>query len=176
MGRRSSVRDLPDSLRKELDRLIREGHTLNAITDHMKQLDPAQAPSRSAVGRYRQQAERQMERYRQAQETAKTWVDKLTNDPRGDVGRLLPQMLHGIAFSALSNMDPEGGAKPNEIATMAKAIKETSLAEKIRLDLEKRIREQLQEENKKKLDSLSSVRGGLDPGTLDEVRSILGIG
>jgi hypothetical protein len=78
-----------------------------------------------------------MEKYRQAQEVAKVWVDKLETEPSGDVARLLPEMLRAVAFQTLSTMgeatDPVGS---QDLMFLAKALKDVSSASRINVDTE----------------------------------------
>lgn len=143
MGRQSTIKQLPDAVREEVDRMVRDdGWTIDEITDRIQELGGD--ASRSAVGRYVKSAREQMEKYREAQAIAQTWVKKLEEEPSGDVGQLLIQMMHTVSFSTLSTMgDDEDGATPKDIHLLARAIKDIAGAEKINLDRELRTRREV---------------------------------
>ncbi|CAG0909845.1 unnamed protein product, partial [Darwinula stevensoni] len=69
MGRKSTVAVLPEEVVTQINRLIRDGCTIDEI---LRALAPLGAEvSRSAMGRYVKSARESMEKYRQAQEVAK---------------------------------------------------------------------------------------------------------
>lgn len=140
MGRKSTVAVLPEEIVAEVNRLIREGCTIDEI---LRALQPLGASvSRSALGRYVKSARESMEKYRQGQEVAKVWLDKLESEPNGDVARLLPEMLRAVAFQTLSTMgesnEPVGS---QELMFLAKALKDLSGANKLNVDIELKMRE-----------------------------------
>jgi hypothetical protein len=89
MGRRSTVSRFPEPIVTQVNQLIRDGHTIDEIVATLQGMGAD--VSRSAMGRYVKSARESMEKYRQAQEVAKVWVDKLETEPSGDVARLLPR-------------------------------------------------------------------------------------
>ncbi|TAN12948.1 MAG: DUF3486 family protein [Burkholderiaceae bacterium] len=145
MGRRSTVAALPKELLERCHALIREGYTIEEILGALQGMGAE--VSRSAVGRYVKSARETFEKYRQAQEVAKVWVDKLEAEPAGDVGRLLPEMLRTVAFQTLTSMgEGEADAKPADIMLLARAIKDVAGATKTNIDVElqlRRVREQI---------------------------------
>lgn len=134
MARRSSITRLDPRLRQAVDGLIREGrYTLDDILEHLAGLNGGEAPvSRSALGRYAQRATEQMQRYREAQQVAKVWVDKLGAEPDGDVARLLPELLRSVAFQTLGSLsDRDESADAQEVMFLAKAMKDLASADKL---------------------------------------------
>jgi len=140
MGRKSTVAFLDAGIVDEVNRLVRGGKTIDDILNALRELGAE--VSRSAVGRYVQSARESMEKYKQAQEVAKVWVDKLETEPQGDVARLLPEMLRAVAFSTISQLgESEEGANSQELMFLAKALKDLSGATKGNLDIELKLRE-----------------------------------
>lgn len=174
MPRKSSITRLDPAIRAEVDKLVRDGgHTIDEIVSHLRTLGGD--ASRSAVGRYVKRAEEQFARYREAQEVAKTWIGKLEEDPQGDVGRLLAEMLRTVAFSTLGAMDDKDGSKPMEIMLLAKAIKDLASADKTSVDRELRVR---REAATKAADTAvkAARKNGLSKEAADDIRrEILGI-
>lgn len=176
MARQSSIRRLDPRIRTVLDRLVREDRaTIDEITTHLEQLLGDDAPSRSAVGRYVKNAKEQMEQFRQAQEIAKVWVGKLEEDPQGDVGRLLSEMLRTLAFQQLANMGGEAEINTKELAMLAGAIRDLANADKTATDRALRVRKEIATEAANKAAAVARKRG-LDAGTVQELRrELLGI-
>lgn len=148
MGRKGKVELLHPRLREAVDEAVRRGVTIAQILTLLNELAPsvdpdADLPSESAVGRYKQKAEAQMRTYREAQQIAGVWVEKLGQDPGGDVGRLIAQMLRTVAFQALADMGSAEApaAAPMDIMLLAKAIKDLAGADKISVEREMRVRQ-----------------------------------
>ena len=171
MGQTSAIRRLDPRIRESVDSAIREGRaTIDQIVSLIQQ--HGVEVSRSAVGRYKQKAESQMERYREAQEVAKVWIGKLQAEPEGGVGRLLAEMLRTAAFQTLGDMEAAG---PQEIMLLAKAIKDLASADKLTTE---RILKARQDAAKAAADAATVVAKakGLSADTVAELRGeILGV-
>lgn len=188
MAKRSKVEALPAPVKAAVDELLKTGRfTLDDIIRHIRQLGdahqvPAAAlPSRSAVGRYAKRFEATAARLREAREVAKTWVEKLGEDPEGNVGRLLMEMLRTVAFQQLMDLNEgDEAAAPKDIMMLARGIKDLEGASYQSMQRELRIRKDVVAEMAKKLDGLEGDakkgKRALDPDTLKAVREIYGIG
>lgn len=176
MPRRSRVEQLDPRIREQVDRLVRAGRTIDEITGHLEQLAGEAAPSRSSVGRYVRNTREQMARYREAQELAKVWVGRIEEEPEGDVGRLLSEMLRTVAFQQLAASGDEGAElNTKEVAMLAGAIRDLSNADKTRADMALRIRKEVAKEA---ADAAARVatKGGLSGEAVQEIRrEILGV-
>ncbi|MEX2524484.1 MAG: phage protein Gp27 family protein [Gammaproteobacteria bacterium] len=152
MPKASSVTQLDPAIREAVNRAIREERaTIDQIVALIE--DMGGEASRSAVGRYKKNAEEQMEIYREAQEVAKVWIGKLEEDPESDIGRLLSDLLRTVAYQTMGTMKG-GKAKPAEVMYLAKALKEVASADKISTERELKIR---QEVAKKAADKAETV-------------------
>lgn len=141
MGRKSSIyHDLPADVLEQFHALVREGrHTVDDIRQSLESMGYPR--SRSAVGRAVQSANKTLQKYRLAQETAKVWLDRMEAEPEGDVGRLLPQMLAALAHQTLDTLgESDDATAPKELAMLARAIKDLSGADKARIDIERVLR------------------------------------
>lgn len=157
MGRKSSIAKLDPAVREAVDRAVREGRLTNAEIVAMIDSHGAQV-SESAVTRYVRSAREQMGRFRQAQEIAKVWVGKLEDDPQGDVGRLLTEMLRTVAFQTIGQMgDSEEAAGPADIMFLAKALKELVSADKIAVDKDLRVRKEFAKALEQKVDEQAAA-------------------
>lgn len=180
MGRRSTVAKLDKQLVEACNTLIRDGYTIDQILAQLKSLGAD--VSRSAVGRYVKSARESMEKYRQAQEVAKVWVDKLEAEPSGDVGRLLPEMLRVLAFQTLTQMgESEQAAGPMDVMLLAKALKDMAGTTKQNIDTELQLRK-LRVEMQAKADAAANAvagemrQAGLSDETIAAIRQrILGV-
>lgn len=180
MGRRSTVAALPRELVEACNGLIRDGHTIEEILAALQGMG-AQV-SRSAVGRYVKSARESMEKYRQAQEVAKVWVDKLEAEPSGDVGRLLPEMLRVVAFQTLTTMgESEQHVGAMDVMLLAKALKDIAGTQKVSIDTELQLR-RVREATQAKADAAARAaaqemqQAGVSEATIAAIRQrILGV-
>ncbi|CAM5787483.1 phage protein Gp27 family protein [Ottowia pentelensis] len=180
MGRRSTVAALPRELVEACNGLIRDGHTIEEILAALQGMG-AQV-SRSAVGRYVKSARESMEKYRQAQEVAKVWVDKLEAEPSGDVGRLLPEMLRVVAFQTLTTMgESEEHVGAMDVMLLAKALKDIAGTQKVSIDTELQLR-RVREQTQAKADAAARAaaqemqQAGVSEATIAAIRQrILGV-
>lgn len=144
MPARSRITRLPTEVRDQVHRLIRAGHTIDDIVGHLETL--GEEVSRSSVGRYKQKYESAFQRYREAQEVAAVWVAKLGEDPEGDVGRLVAEMIKTVAFQTLAELgdrgDKEAKATPEDIMLLARSIRDLETAGKLSADRELRVRKE----------------------------------
>lgn len=131
MARRSSIDQLPHEIRDVCLRLIRDGRTIHEITTALNELDAD--VSKSAVGRYVKSTRELMQRHLAAQDIAGRLIAQLGENPQGDVGALLAEMLKTIAFQLMADMGTDGGeldpeaaaelrAKPMDIMLLAKGL------------------------------------------------------
>ena len=130
--KKSSITLLDPRVRDAVDAAIREGR---ATTDELVLLikSHGQKASRSAVGRYMKNATDQMRTYREAQEVAKVWIGKINDEPEGDMGRLVAEMLRTVAYQTVGAMNdeknPKSNAKPMDVMLLAKALDHLSASE-----------------------------------------------
>lgn len=171
MGRKSSISQLDEAIRLEVDRAIREGRATIADIVALIRTMGGDA-SASAVGRYKQRAEEQLKKYREAQEIAKVWIGKLQTDPEGDVGRLLAEMLRTTAFQTIGDLDE---ADPQSLMFLAKALKDLASTDKLTADRILLVRREAAKEAAEKVSAVGKAKG-LTKDTVDELRrEILGL-
>lgn len=124
MGRTSSLRRLPVEVQQLVDQLIRQGHTIIEITEHLKSLD--EDVSKSAVGRYVKDAREKMHEYRAAQELASQWTAMANEQPRGDVSTMVTEMLRLVALRVTQQIQPDENGiikiKPMDMMLLSKAV------------------------------------------------------
>lgn len=177
MGRRSRFDVMPKVLLDEVNRLVREGRTIGDIREHLAEL--GEPVSNGAVGRYVKNARDQMRRYRDAQEVAGQWVTQLGENPHGDVGMLLAEMLKVTAFQTLSALGGEDDdalpTKPMDIMLLAKAIKDLESTAKQSIDRRERIEKAVLERQAAKAEKVAR-KAGMSKEAWESIRAeFLGI-
>mgnify|MGYP000802489657 CR=1 FL=1 len=75
MPRTSKVRRLPPELREQLHAMLDAGHTLEEITAHLKALGAD--VSRSGLGRYKQQVDKEAARLRESRAMAEAVMERM---------------------------------------------------------------------------------------------------
>jgi hypothetical protein len=179
MAPRSRI-ELDPRIKARADELIRDGKTVNEILEALNAIGAN--VSHSSVGRYRKKNYSVMERVSEAREVASVWVDKFGSEPDGDIGQLLPMLLHALAFAQINTMsdappDLSGkeGPSPRHVALMAGAIKDIASAQKITADRILKVRKETAEKAADEVDKVAKSRG-LSPDAVAEIRSkILGV-
>lgn len=173
--RKSSIDLLDPRIQTEVNSAIKDGRaTIDEIVAMIQAMGGD--ASRSAVGRYVRSQNVQLAKYREAQEIAKVWVDKIGSEPDGDVGRLLIEMLRVISFKTLSETDQ---VDPMGLMMLGNAIKSIAQADKIVVDREAVVRKLVAAQVAKVAEEVTktSRQAGMSAETIDLIRSrILGIG
>lgn len=135
-SRPSSITQLDPQVKEAVDAAVREGRaSIDQIVELIKSLGGE--ASRSAVGRYVKTANERMEEYRQAQQMAAVWMDKIGKEPEGDVGRMLLEMLRMLAFKSIGETE---SASPEDLMFLSNAIKGFAQTDKLVVDKEINIR------------------------------------
>lgn len=135
-SRPSSITQLDPKIKEAVDTAVREGRTsIDQLVELINSLGGE--ASRSAVGRYVKTANERMEEYRQAQQMASVWMDKIGAEPKGDVSRMLLEMLRMLAFKSLSETE---SASPEDLMFLSNAIKGFAQTDKLVIDKEFAIR------------------------------------
>lgn len=135
MGRRSSITQLDPRIKGAVDAAIRDGRaSIDEIVDLVdrmgEELGTGDTASRSAVGRYRQTAERELEMFRAAQEVSSVWTKEIGESPESDSARLANQVLSAVALNTARSLVSSGEAVPaGEVMFLAKALDHLAKAE-----------------------------------------------
>ena len=146
MARKSSIKRLPKAVREAVDKAIRDGGMTIAQIVELIESHGEQA-SHSAVGRYKLNADKQMQRYSDMKEISKTWVGHIQEDPDSDVGRLLSEMLKTVAFQTLGQFEEsEESANAQELMFIGKAIQSIASADKTAAERALKIRREFAKE------------------------------
>jgi len=176
---RSSINRLPDEVRSHIERRLRENQfTLDElITDLRAQFPNKSTPSRSALGRYRQNFDSMVAKMRDQETMSRLLVSELGENPDDRAGALMVQALTTLVNQAVFDaQDKDLGVA--DIGKLARAAKDAILARsaslKERLAIESAAREKLLAEQKEKLAAMP-VAGGVTEETKQAIRAALGI-
>lgn len=179
MARKSSVDKLPADVRSHIERALRENRlTLDELIADLQETFPAaEKPSRSALGRYRQQFDVMVERMREQETMSRLLVSELGENPDDRAGALMVQSLSVLVNSSLAEAQDQELAI-DDIRKLARATKDAiqarSASLKERQAIEAAAREKLLAEQKEKLAAMP-VKGGVTEETKLAIREALGI-
>lgn len=172
--RKSSIRSLPDDLRKEVDRLLREDRfTLVQVTEHLRALGAD--VSKSAVHRYSQSFEEVAHEMRLVREMSAALGKELDEVADGDATRLLVESLQALILRSRMELAKGEELDPEAVMLLAKALKDLGAAMKTSVDVEFKIRDRVAREAAKVAASTAKEKG-LSADTVDLIKErILGI-
>ncbi len=179
MPRKSIIKGLPSSFRRELDRLILEEKlSIDELREFIAACDGVdKVPVRSSVGEYakqvRDEARETALALKQSRELARGIAQELGPESvEGDQGRLLVEMLRTFFFRFLDAQvkNPTAVFDSAEFGRMAKALRDTSQAMRLEQDFDKRIRDEARKETESKMEkALNHVAGGTEPLSPKEI-------
>ena len=179
--RKSSIKLQSKDIQTAIDTAIREGRTtLDGIVFMVQQMGGE--ASRSSIGRYRKNVTQKFEDFQFAQETAKVWATKFNEEPDGDVGTLVGQMLRAVSMQAVAAMndekDEKGDAKPvkpMDIMLIAKALDHLAKTDSTQMALRQKIKAEVLLDAAKSLRA-SGERNGVSKDTIAQIeRDVLGM-
>lgn len=181
MAGKSSIERLPPPVRERLQKHLRENClTLDEIIADMRSAFPAEdAPSRSAVGRYKQSFEEAVAQQREVENMAQLWVRELKDAPQGKTGRLVAELLRTLAARAAMDATGKGEINIKELSGLARAFNAIEAGGKRdsenRALMREEIRMELLAEQAKVIDTVSK-KAGLSAETADTLRrQLLGL-
>ncbi|MGB3208669.1 MAG: DUF3486 family protein [Crinalium sp.] len=169
MPRRSSVNQLPEEFKSELDqRLIStEFSNYQGLADWL--LEQGFSISRSAIHRYGQEFEKQLSTIKTVTEQAKAIVETVGDD-ENNLADALTRLAQQKAFQALVDLDLYSEASEKltikDLGQMVAALNKSSISLK---KYQTEVKEKL-EAKFKDLDAEGGKGGKLDPETLRRVR------
>ncbi|AZD92038.1 Phage terminase, small subunit [Pseudomonas chlororaphis subsp. aureofaciens] len=158
-----------------IQKLLREDRmTLDdMLADIQSRFPNEKAPSRSALGRFKQGFDLLTEKTRQHREQAEAFVGAFGEDASDKTGALLVEAISTLAYQAAMGAHEKDDVTTKEVAELARAAKNTmqarTLSIKERQAIEKAAQERLIREQQGKLDDLGKS-GALTPDTLQRIR------
>ncbi len=177
----SSIKKLPDDQRKFVEKLLREDRlTLNEMLDEIRAEFPAATiPSRSALGRAKQNFSAEAKRMRDIQAAAEVLGGEFGEDVDDKAGALLTQAITTLTTDIVLNELKNDGLDPlkpkigiDDVGALARAsravIATRGMTLKQRQEIERIAREKLIAEQREKLEELGKS-GEVDRTVLNKV-------
>lgn len=164
MPKVSSIEQLPPDILQQLQALLRDPrvtqldatHKINKILSEQGE-EPV---SKSAVNRYSMKMDKIGAKLTQSRQIAEMWIGKLGNEPSGQVGKLLNEVVRNLAFdTAMSMAEDEEPADPKLIKELAMAIEKLENAASINEKRDAQIRQQAKEEAAKVAEQTAKAHG-----------------
>jgi DNA-binding transcriptional ArsR family regulator len=182
VGRKSTIRALPDEVRRHIERRLREGRlTLDALIEDLREQFPgAEHPSRSALGRYSQHYDELSRRLREQEAMAQLLVSELGENPDERARALLVQSITALTTHAAFAAQGDDDIAIDDVRKLARAARDVLHARRASLDerrqIEQAAREAVLAEQADKLDTAIKANG-LSADTAAALRrQILGVG
>jgi len=159
VGRKSTLSQMPPEVTERLNALLNDGsytqkQVVSWLNEYLIAIRQQPVITERIVNRYAAKMEKIGSRLKQSREVASMWIGKLGNEPQGQVGQLLNEVVRNLAFdTAMSLSDTEEPVDPKLIKELAIAIEKL---EKAASDNEKRaaqIRQQARAEAAEELTS-----------------------
>lgn len=180
MGRPSTIARLPEELRELVHALLRQGRTIEEVRAHLASMLGEEAPSKSAIGRYKQRFEEMAPFVRATQEAARAMVGGLQERGADDkVKQAVSDSLAALMLRAIMRTESGGEVSAKEIATMAASLRDLAMADKAGVERLAKAREEIRKEEREKAatTAVESVKNhGLSAQAADEIRrAILGM-
>ncbi len=135
-GRRSKVDLLPSEIKKQLNKMLRDGRLqqqeilsiVNQAIDEAGLPDDARL-SKTGLNRYATRVEEVGAKIRQMREVSAVWVAKLGDAPTSDVGKLLQEVVRTLAAETSLHMSESGEpVPPKALSQLALAIQRVEQA------------------------------------------------
>jgi len=166
---------LPNDLRVEIDRLLRDGKfTIVQITEHMRTMGAD--VSKSAVHRYSQDFERMTEDIRLTREMARAVGRELKDDVEGNATQMLVESMHALLLKARMQLSDSGDIDAGSVSDLAKAVKDLQVASKSSVEMRLKLRAEFAREAAAAVDEVATKQG-LSADTVQSIKErILGIG
>jgi len=154
MPRKSIIKGLPSSFRKDLDRLILEEKlSTDELRDFIARCDAVdKVPCRSSVGDYakgvRDEARETAAALRESREMARAIAQELGPESvESEQGRLLVEMLRTIFFRYIRDKYRTGQSmSPDDFTKMSRALRDMAQAMRDEQDFARRIKEDARKE------------------------------
>ena len=188
MGRPSTIRLLPASVREALNGWLRDPAITQAeatarVNALLAEVDPGHSPvSRMAVNRFDLSMREVGRNIQESREIADLWIDKLGSQPGGRLGHLVVEIIRSVAFGAaqvLARGEINAESLPDVLDSVNKLALAAQRLERSSAESERRERRIRAEERQRAAEAASEVAasaGGLSAGTVADIkRRILGV-
>ncbi|MDA0148843.1 DUF3486 family protein [Vibrio sp. LaRot3] len=183
-NRLSKIDQLPDDFKTQLNILLREKNMtqeqirslINKQIDEQGIADDPEYIKRNAMSRYAQSFRKGMEKYQQAQEMTKQWVQQFGEMPQTDIARSLIEIGKSQVFDIqMKALEENKTLDPKTLGHLALCIKRLQEAQTGSVKLEQQIRKQVLEEAADQAETKAKQQGMTSEGAKVIRDSILGL-
>ena len=181
MSQPSSIEQIPEALRSELQKWLRDpAVTQKDATERLNYLLAEHGLeitiSRSAVNRYARRMDKAGAKIRESRAVAKMWIAELGAQPQGQVGHLLNELVRTIAFDSVLKLgEGDTPVAPKSLRELATAIQRLEQATTMSVKREELIREQTKKQAAEAARN-AGKRAGVNSETLKKIeQEVLGL-
>lgn len=166
MGQKSTVAMIDPAVKDDLDRMIRDGRaTIDAMVEYLQEQLGEDAPSRSAVGRYKKNMEEGFEVFRSTQDIARVLAEKIKDEPDSPIATMAQQIFGTICLNTANDLISSGQKVPaDKLMFMGKALESLAKAQKTTADRELKIREKVIKEAAVAVEKAAKKQGVSEDG------------
>lgn len=181
MAGKSSIDRLQPVVKSYIQKLLREDRfTLDDMLDDIRARFPNEkAPSRSALGRFRQGFEELTQKARQQREMAEAFVGAFGEDASDKTGVLLVEAISTLTYQAAMGAHEKDDVTIAEVTALARAAKATmearTMSVKERQAIEKATRERILQEQAAELDNTVKAKGMTEEQAMFWRQKFLGV-
>ena len=172
MARKSTIKQLPAHIRKQIDEWVVEGKmTIDQLHKYLTELGPEalgldSVPVRSTVGKYVADFTETSKALRESREITSALIKDLGPQiEEGEQGRALVQMLRTIIFRFLKPQvdSKESDLTPKEFVALTRSLRDLSQTMRAEQDFDQKIREEA--EKKARAEAVENVaKAGKEKG------------
>ena len=171
---RSSIAQLPPTLREAVDAAIADGATIDEITAIIR--GEGGACSRSAVGRYTKTMRDLILRQQETDRGIEMWVRALGERAQGRAGLILIETLRTMTLSTLAELSMrEEPATPEELSRLSLVLKRIEGTDKLRIERERAAAKAAEKAAAKAVPRAGQAppRKGLSPEAVAAIREVV---
>jgi uncharacterized protein YoxC len=174
MPKRSSLKNLPEELLEQANRLMRDGkYTISDITEHLQKLGAS--VSRSAVGRYHKEFQEIAADIRITKEWARAVGQELGDEGHTDATQFIIEAFQPILMKVRRQFAEADEIDVGAVSDFAKSVKDFQVAMKSNVDMHARIRQQALKDAAAAAGQVAEGEG-LSSTTIDAIKArILGV-
>jgi molybdopterin converting factor small subunit len=175
MGRKSTIVRAAAPVKAAIDRALKDDRlTLDEILEYLREQYPEEKlPSRSAIGRYKQNFDELAKELKEAREIAGVWAQKLGEDPEHDIGKVTIEMLSTLSYRVSQSMMRSGeDIDAKSVSALARAQQYIEDAGRMSLDREIKVRRAALEAAAKRAEK-AAKKSGASATSIDAMRQAI---
>lgn len=144
MTRKSSIAQLAAPVKAAIDGALKDDKlTLDELLGYLREEYPQERlPSRTALGRYKQNFDELAKDLRESREIADVWAHKFGEMPESDIGKVVLEILRTLSYRVGADMmSGESDVSAKALSQLAKAMQYIEDAGRLSQAREEKVRE-----------------------------------